>query len=148
MTLYILITLLALSLSYIIYSTYKATNKPANYKDLDRIVASLSKPQESNKKLIEAADKYLSHKNEGYILSFDPHAKTDESAIELLKTLYVNYINDLSPYRVKHLNFFEFASLHECLHIFSSEYNSYLLSSFNAKTAPISLESYISLQTP
>jgi hypothetical protein len=129
-----------------VYSTYKAKQVPANYKDLDRIVESLSNPPEPNEKLKDAAQRYLSYKSDSYLL--DPDPETPELALELLKTLYVNYINDLSPYRVKHLDFFEFTSIHECLHLFSSEYNSYKLSSFNTKTSPISLESYIVLQTP
>ena len=142
----LIIFIVAVPLIYLISITYKSLEPNETIAELDRIYESLNGSLDPNKKLKEAAEKYLSNKPDTFLQEANP--EDNEQALELLKTLYINYIQDLSPYRIQHLDFFDFASLHESLHLFSSDYNTYKLSSYNSKTPPVSLESFILIQTP
>jgi len=124
-----------LTLSYII----SEARKTPEVKELD------SSHSNSLETLKNAANDYLSHRK-GYIM--DPNPETTQDALELLNTLYVNYINDLSPYRVRHLDFFQFASNHDALHLFDSMYSSHKLTCHNRDLEPSPLHAFIILQTP
>jgi len=141
----LIIFVVVLPLFYIMYITYKNLKESSTFNEYIRQIPTTDS-LEPNKTLEEAADKYLSYKSESFLLDTKP--EDDAQALELLKTLYVNYVNDISPYRVVPLDFFEFSLQHESLHLFSSSYGSYRLSSFNSQTAPISLKSFLILQTP
>jgi len=124
-----------LTLSYII----SEARKTPEVKELD------SSHSNSLETLKNAANDYLSHRK-GYIM--DPNPETTQDALELLNTLYVNYINDLSPYRVRHLDFFQLASNHDALHLFDSMYSSHKLTCHNRDLEPSPLHAFIILQTP
>lgn len=128
---------------YFILSYIISERKESKVKELDRLT--ILDSSNSLETLKNAANDYLSHRK-GYIMN--PNPETTEAALELLNTLYVNYINDLSPYRVRHLDFFQFASNHDALHLFDSMYSSHKLTCHNRDLEPSPLHAFIILQTP
>ena len=68
--------------------------------------------------------------------------------LDILKNLYVTYEQTLSPYRIGHLDFYEFSELNDSLHLFSTLYKEYQQASILSRTLPIPLKDFINLQTP
>lgn len=140
---YLMILLVA---GFITFMAYLISKIPQSQPTSHPINQLPQTPQDMpNKRLIEAAQRYKELTN-NFIDSSTP--LTTQQAIDMLNTLYVNYVNDLDPYRVIHLDFYEFTIQHSATHLFHQQYSSHVQEYKHLNETPLSFREFILLQTP